>query len=111
MNVKVILIGDRQMYELLYNFEEDFRKIFKVRVEFDEEMMWTDDVILQYGGRLRKLTDDEGLCRFERTAVAALLEDGVRRAGRRGKITARFMELADLAREACYAARQVNQSR
>ncbi len=38
VNVKVILIGDRQMYELLYNFEEDFKKIFKVRVEFDEEM-------------------------------------------------------------------------
>ncbi len=72
--------------------------------------MWTDDVIRQYGGRLRKLTDDEGLPPIERTAVAALLEYGVRRAGRRGKITARFTELADLAREACYAARQVNQS-
>jgi predicted ATP-dependent protease len=110
VNVKVILIGDRQMYELLYNFEEDFKKIFKVRVEFDEEMLWSDDVIRQYGGRLRKLTDDEGLLPIDRTAVAALLEYGVRRAGRRGKITARFMELADLAREACYAARQVNQS-
>src|SRR5437899_7789276 len=38
INVKVILIGDRQLYELLYEYEEDFRKIFKVRVEFDEEM-------------------------------------------------------------------------
>ncbi len=38
INVKVILIGDRQMYELMYEYEEDFRKIFKVRVEFDEEM-------------------------------------------------------------------------
>ncbi|MGH9704400.1 MAG: AAA family ATPase, partial [Candidatus Acidiferrales bacterium] len=110
VNVKVILIGDRQMYELLYNFEEDFKKIFKVRVEFDEEMMWSDDVIRQYGGRLRKLTDEEGLLPIDRTAMAALLEYGVRRAGRRGKITARFTELADLAREACYAARQVNQS-
>src|SRR5256886_4161057 len=38
INVKVILIGDRQLYELLYEYEEDFRKIFKVRVEFDEEI-------------------------------------------------------------------------
>src|SRR5207302_8426122 len=33
INVKVILIGDRQLYELLYEYEEDFRKIFKVRME------------------------------------------------------------------------------
>jgi predicted ATP-dependent protease len=39
IDVKIILIGDRPMYELLYEYEEDFRKIFKVRVEFDEEMV------------------------------------------------------------------------
>ena len=55
------MIGDRDMYELLYDFEDDFKKIFKVRVEFDEEMKWSDDVIRQYGGRLRKLSDDEKL--------------------------------------------------
>src|SRR6266852_3879601 len=42
IDVKVILIGDRELYELLYEYEEDFRKIFKVRVEFDEEMHMND---------------------------------------------------------------------
>src|SRR5580765_6529308 len=42
INVKVILIGDRELYEMLYEYEEDFRKIFKVRVEFDEEMAMSD---------------------------------------------------------------------
>jgi predicted ATP-dependent protease len=110
VHTKIILIGDREMFELLYEFEEDFRKIFKVRVEFDEEMKWSDPLIRQYGGRLRKLVDDEKLPHFDRTAVAAILEHGVRRAGRRGKITARFIELADLAREAAYAARQKGDS-
>ncbi|HEV3254525.1 MAG TPA: AAA family ATPase [Candidatus Acidoferrales bacterium] len=105
INVKIILIGDREMYELLYEYEDDFKKIFKVRVEFDEEMEWSDQVIRQYGGRLRKLSEQEHLSPFDRTAVAALMEYGVRQAGRRGKVTARFTELADLAREACYAAR------
>ena len=50
VHVKIILIGDREMYELLYEYEEDFRKIFKVRVEFDEEMVLSDDVLRQYGG-------------------------------------------------------------
>ncbi|MGA8223392.1 MAG: AAA family ATPase [Candidatus Acidiferrales bacterium] len=105
IHVKIILIGDRDMYELLYDFEDDFKKIFKVRVEFDEEMKWSNEVIGQYAGRLRKLSDDENLCPFDRTAVASLLEHGVRQAGRRGKITARFFDLADLAREASYVAR------
>ncbi|HEV8384120.1 MAG TPA: AAA family ATPase [Candidatus Acidoferrales bacterium] len=106
INVKVVLIGDRDMYELLYSFEEDFRKIFKVRAEFDEEMKMNDEVIRQYGGHLRKLSEDEKLCPFDRTAVAAMIEYGVRLAGRRSKITARFTDLFDLAREACYAARE-----
>ena len=108
VHTKIILIGDREMYELLYNYEEDFRKIFKVRVEFDEEMLWSSEVIRHLSGRLRKLTEDEGLYPFDRTAVAALLEHGVRCAGRRGKITARFFEIADVARESCYLARQEN---
>jgi lon-related putative ATP-dependent protease len=108
-HVKIILIGDRDMYELLYDFEEDFRKIFKVRVEFDEEMNWSDEIIREYAGRLRKISNDENLCPFDRTAFAAILEHGVRLAGRRGKITARFFDLADLAREACYVARNEKQ--
>jgi len=104
INVKIILIGDRDLWELLYAYEEDFKKIFKVRAEFDEEMEMNDEVIREYCGRLRKLSQDEGLCPFDRTAVAAMLEYGVRRAGRRNKVTARFNDLADLAREACYVA-------
>jgi ATP-dependent Lon protease len=105
VNVKIILIGDRQMYELLYEYEDDFKKIFKVRVEFDEETSWGDGVVRNYGGRLRKLSEDENLFAFDRTAMAALMEHGVRLAGRRGKVTTRFTDLADLAREAAYVAR------
>src|SRR5499427_291359 len=103
INVKVILIGDRDLYELLYEYEEDFRKIFKVRVEFDEEMHMSDGVIAEYAGRLRALSEKENLLPYDRGAFAAILEYGVRRAGRRNKVTARFVDIADLAREAHYA--------
>jgi len=104
INVKVILIGDRDLYELLYEYEEDFRKIFKVRVEFDEEMPMSDGVIEEYAGRIRTLSEKEKLFPFDRGAFAAILEHGVRKAGRRNKVTARFVDIADLAREAHYAA-------
>ncbi len=104
INVKVILIGDRNLYELLYEYEEDFRKIVKVRVEFDEEMAMSDGVIEEYAGRMRALSEKENLFPFDRGAFAAILEHGVRKAGRRNKVTARFVDIADLAREAHYAA-------
>ena len=106
IDVKIILIGDRHMYEVLYEYEEDFRKIFKVRVEFDEEMVMSDAVVRNYGARLRQLSEQENLGPFDRSAVAGMLEYGVRLAGRRNKVTARFPDLADLAREAAYIARQ-----
>ncbi len=104
INVKVLLIGDRELYEMLYHYEEDFRKIFKVRVEFDEEMAMSDGVIAEYAGRLRALSEKENLFPFDRGAFAAMLEYGVRQAGRRNKVTARFTDIADLAREAHYEA-------
>ncbi|PYT63302.1 MAG: hypothetical protein DMG35_04580 [Acidobacteria bacterium] len=110
INVKVILIGDRELYELLYEYEEDFRKIFKVRVEFDEEMAMSDGVIAEYAGRLRALSEKEGLYPFDRGAFAAMLEYGVRQAGRRNKVTARFIDIADLAREAHYKAAAAGES-
>jgi predicted ATP-dependent protease len=110
INVKVILIGDREMYELLYEYEEDFRKIFKVRVEFDEEMPLSDGVIAEYAGRLRALCEKESLSPFDRGAFSAMLEYGVRQAGRRNKVTARFVDIADLAREAHYAAAAAGES-
>jgi lon-related putative ATP-dependent protease len=110
INVKVILIGDRELYEVLYNYEEDFRKIFKVRVEFDEEMAMSDEVIAEYAGRLRALSEKEGLAPFDRGAFAAMLEYGVRQAGRRNKVTARFVDIADLARESHYVAKAAGEN-
>ena len=47
-----------------------------------------------------RFREKENLCPFDRGAFAAILEYGVRMAGRRNKVTARFVDIADLAREA-----------
>ena len=89
------------MYEMLY---KKTSRSFKVRVEFDEEMPMSDGVIAEYAGRLRTLSEKEGLYPIA-GRIAAMLEYGVRKAGRRNKVTARFIDIADLAREkAHYAA-------
>src|SRR5258708_16847042 len=69
IDVKIILIGDRHMYEMLYEFEEDFRKIFKVRVEFDEEMVMSDAVARHCGDGWGQLSEQEHIDPFDSTAL------------------------------------------
>src|SRR5260370_30058253 len=64
----------------------------------------------EYAGRLRALSEKEALYPFDRGAFAAMLEYGVRQARRRNKVTARFLDIADLAREAHYNAAAAGQS-
>jgi len=104
VNVKVIMIGDHELYELLYAYEQDFKKIFKIKADFDSEMKLTDNVVGYYAGAVRKLCDEEKLRPFDRSAISALVEFGVRRAGRKGKVTTRFADVLDVAREAHYFA-------
>jgi lon-related putative ATP-dependent protease len=106
MKVKVILIGTRHIYRLLHALDEDFKKIFKIKAEFALETDRSPDEMANYAAFVRKKCQDEGLPPFNREAVAGVVEQGVRLAGRSGKLTTRFNEVADLIREAGWWARQ-----
>ncbi|MEK6650110.1 MAG: ATP-binding protein, partial [Bacteroidota bacterium] len=100
--VKVIIIGDTDLYHLLWHRDDDFKKIFKVRADFDFEMPRTADSINKYVSFIRMVVDDEKLMFFDATALAQIIEFGVRLAGSRKKISTRFNIIADVAREANY---------
>ena len=102
VNVKVILVGETYLYDLLYAHEEDFKKVFKVKADFDSVMDRTPEGVRQYAALLRKLCEEDRLYDFDKHAVAAVVEFGVRRAGRQDKLTTRFSDIADLARESHY---------
>ena len=102
VDVKVLLIGDPQVYEILYSMDEEFPKLFKVRADFDWEMKMTADSIAQYAGLIKTLTDRAELRPFDNTGVAAVLEFGARLAGRVGKLSTRFNQIGDILKEADY---------
>ncbi len=106
INVKVIMIGDTELYHMLYFRDDDFKKIFKIRADFDFEMPKTKDSVTQYIRFVKMLCDDEKLLPFDAQSLAQLIEFGVRLAGRQEKISTRFNIIADIAREACYWARR-----
>jgi len=101
-NTKVIMIGDAQIYYILYNLDDDFKKIFKIKADFDSVMNKDAEKVQQYASFVRKICDEEKLRPFDRTGVAAVVEYGVRMAGRQKKLSTRFHLIADLLREANY---------
>jgi len=106
INVKVIMIGDDYLYSRLYNLVDDFKKIFKIRASFDTEMPNSRDNIMAYVSFIKKITEEEKLLEFDKKAVAAVIEYGVRLTGHQKKISTRFSEVADLLREASYWAQK-----
>ncbi len=106
LKVKIVLIGDDYLYYLLYQLDEDFRKIFKIKAEFDHEVKCSAAVIKQYAGFIRALAEKERLKPFDRRGVCALVEYGMRLAGRQNRLSTRFSEIADVIREADYRARE-----
>jgi ATP-dependent Lon protease len=110
LETKVVLISDEYLYHLLLHYDEDTRKIFKVRADFDTSMDKTQDSIQQVAQFIRMTTQEESLKAFDRTAVSALVEEAVRMSGRQEKISTSFPALTDLIREADYWASQDDQS-
>jgi ATP-dependent Lon protease len=104
LRIKVVLIGDSEMYYMLDSFDPDFPDLFKVLADFDTVIPRSPGAIGQYAAILSRIAGDENLPAFERDAVAALVEHGSRIASRAGKLTARFGRLADIAREAAFMA-------
>lgn len=106
VQVRVIMVGDAWSYRVLYGIDPDFRKIFKVKAEFDSQMARDDVNIGLYTKFIRKIQSEEQLLPFDRSGVAAVIEEGVRIAGRQAKLTTRFSEIADLLRESSYWAQE-----
>jgi predicted ATP-dependent protease len=106
VNVKVVLLGDSQLYYALDQLDNDFPHLFKVLADFDEMLPRTSKSVDLYARVLTRIADEEKLPPFAATAVAELAEHGARIAAARGKLTARFGRLADLAREAAFLARK-----
>ncbi|MFP4316929.1 MAG: Lon protease family protein [Desulfovibrionales bacterium] len=106
INTKVILLTQPYIYHLLNAYDPDVPRIFKVRADFDYSMDKTDESVNSFAEFIRKKGEEDKLRPFDRTAVAALVEEAVRMAGRQEKISISFPRISDLLREANYWARE-----
>ncbi|MEZ4598668.1 MAG: ATP-binding protein [Syntrophotaleaceae bacterium] len=103
---KVILIGIPWLYYLLYQADPDFRKYFKVKADFDRMMKNTWENVQQYALFVASQCDKEKLPPFAPDGVARVVEHAARLIEDKKRLSSRFIDVADLIREAAYFARQ-----
>lgn len=104
LNVKIILLGSPRLYYLLYNWDEDFKELFKVKAEFDVSMDYSIANAMDFASVIFKIQNENNLLPLDHKAISHLLEQSCRIAKDQNKISIRFGELSDILHEANYYA-------
>ncbi|WP_162914224.1 Lon protease family protein [Taklimakanibacter lacteus] len=102
LSIKVVLVGDRQLYHLLAGLDPDFPKLFKVQVEFDDETVRSAENLALFSRFVANVIRDWKLRPFDAGAVAALSEEASRIADDSERLSLHTSRLADLVRETDY---------
>ncbi|WP_455382567.1 AAA family ATPase [Salinispira pacifica] len=102
IDVKVIIMGGENIYDILYDRDEEFQKLFKIPAEFDSTMDRDDRNTREYLSFVNMITRDEKLLPFDYSGTAAVVEYGARLAEFRDKLSTRFSLIADVIREASF---------
>jgi len=108
LDVKIVLIGDSTMYQLLFAYDPEFRELFKVKADFDSSMAKTDENLRNYAGFFTTLAINDNLKHLDALAIARLLEHSSRLAEDQNKLSTQFGLVGDVVREAHFYATQDN---
>jgi len=100
VNVKIILVGSSEIYHLLYHFDRDFKKFFKIKAEFDDQMDWNQDNVNKIARFISAFCNKEGIPHFDRTGVAEVVNYCSWLVQDQTKLTTRFSEIVNILGEA-----------
>lgn len=100
LNIKVVMIGNPYLYQILYHYDEDFRKLFKIKADFDIEMERHEDNVNKMAGFISYHCNKKKLRNFDQPAVSEIVEFSTRLAEKQDKLSTRFNEIVDLLIEA-----------
>lgn len=106
LNVKIVLIGSDWIYRMLYQFDEDFNKIFKIKADFDLQMPRNEETIRDYINFVTTRTQVESLLPFDASAISSIVEYSSRIVDDQDKLTTRFSLIKDLTIEADFMAKE-----
>ena len=100
VNAKVIVVGTPDILHLLQANDEDFQRYFKVIAYFDTAMDRTRENEAKYAEFISGRSRNGGLKPVHKTGVSMIIDHSSRLAEHQGKLTTRFIDVADIIAEA-----------
>lgn len=100
LDVKIIIIGDEYTYNTLYAYDDDFKKLFKIRADFDIEMEKNKESIQLMAEFIATHCEENQLKHFDRGAVARIVEYSSRLVENQDKMSTRFNKIVEILYEA-----------
>ncbi len=104
LEVKVILIGEDEIYRELYNRDPEFRQLFKVKAEFETTMPRNSENINVFGSFICMLHKKQGVKPLRVDAIAEIIDYSSRLAESQTELSIRFDIISDIIREANFYA-------
>lgn len=108
LSIKIILVGSYQEHQLLYHYDEDFHKLFRVKADFDIEMERTSEHVYKLAQFISDHRQKEELMDYSKGAVAKIVEYSSRLADNQEKLSTRFNDLVEIIYESDNWARQAD---
>ena len=100
LNAKVLLIGNSNIYHTLLSMDDDFRKLFKIKVEFEEDAPKTVENIERLSKFVRSFCTQENLLDLDKEAMAKVVEITSNMAGDKEKLSTQFSAIGEIVGEA-----------
>ncbi|NLL96601.1 MAG: AAA family ATPase, partial [Clostridiaceae bacterium] len=100
INVKIIFVGSSEIYHLLYNYDRDFKKHFKIKADFDDHMDRTDENTQRLAQYIGAYCNKEGIKHFDKSGVAEVVNYSSWLVQDQNKLTTRFSEIVNILGEA-----------
>ena len=100
LDLKVILIGNSDIYHTLLAMDSDFKKLFKIKVEFEDDAPITQENVNKLARFVHSFCIQENLPHLDKSAMGGIIEYASRIAGSNQKLSTRFNDLAQIIGEA-----------
>ena len=95
------MVGSGYLYQLIYEYDEDFKKLFKIKVDFDDEMDRNEENLRRLTQFISSFCIRENALHFDPTGVAKAVEYSSRLVEDQSKLTTRFNDMVEILSESC----------
>ncbi|CAM3725137.1 Lon protease family protein [Rheinheimera salexigens] len=106
LNVKVVLLGSRDLYYLIQDVDEEFNELFRVLADFEHYLPFTEQTVSNMTLQIKQQMQQLNIAELSSGGLTQLLNFSFRQAEHQHKLSARFADVLELVREACFYANQ-----